>query len=84
MISLIVFYAYKIQYISSRFEIAIDVNTIIISHVFIQTKFCVWGVEGTKISFEKQKWPIIIFLTLKFLFQSDLNIDIRDKNCIFS
>ena len=34
------------QYITSHFEIAID--DIIIGQVFIQTKFCVWGGEGTK------------------------------------
>ena len=32
---------YNSTYITSRFQIAIDVKTIIIGHVFIQTKFCV-------------------------------------------
>ena len=40
------------QYITSRFQIANDVKTIIIGHVFIQIKFCVWGGEETKFSFE--------------------------------
>ena len=35
------------QYITS-FQIAIDVKTILMGLIFIQTKFCVWGVEGTK------------------------------------
>jgi len=35
----------------SRFQIEIDVKTIIIGHVFIQTKFCVWGREGTTFCF---------------------------------
>jgi hypothetical protein len=38
--------------ITSRFQIAIDVKTIIIGHVFIQTKFCVWGGKGTQVCFE--------------------------------
>ena len=42
------------MYITSRFQIAIDVKTIIIGHVFTQTKFCVWGGEGTKLCFELQ------------------------------
>ena len=33
-------------------QIAIDVKMIIIRNVFIQTKFCVWGSEGTKFCFE--------------------------------
>ena len=37
-------------YITSRFQIAIDMKTIIMGHIFIQTKFCVWVVEGTKFS----------------------------------
>ena len=40
----------KYKYITSHFEIVIDVKTIITSQwsYFIQTKFCVWGGEGTK------------------------------------
>ena len=40
------------KYITSRFKIAIDVKTIIIRHVFIQAKFCVWAGERKKFSFE--------------------------------
>ena len=36
--------------IISRFQIAIDVKTIIIGHAFIQTKFCVWGEEEKKMN----------------------------------
>ena len=37
---------------TSRFQITIDVKTIIIGHVFIQTKFCFWGGEETKFCFQ--------------------------------
>ena len=36
---------------TSRFQIAIDLKTIIIGYVFIETKFCVRGGERTKFSF---------------------------------
>ena len=52
------------EYITSRFQIAIDVKTIIIGHFLIQTKFCVRGGEGTKFCFEQQILPIIIYFTL--------------------
>ena len=42
------------MYITSRFQIVIDVKTIIIGHVFIQTKYCVWGGEGTNIVLNKK------------------------------
>ena len=42
-------------------------------HIFIQTKFCVWGVEGTKFCFKNQILHLFIFFfTLKLLFESDL------------
>jgi len=57
-----IFWCPVVQYITSHFQIAIDVKTIIIEHVFIQTKCCVWGGEETKFYFELQIWPIIILL----------------------
>ena len=42
----------SILYITSHFEIAIDVKTIIIGHILFKTKVCVWGGERTKFSFE--------------------------------
>ena len=47
-------------------------KTIIIRLVFIQTKFCVRGVEGTKFCFKEQKEPIITFFTLYLQFESEL------------
>ena len=40
------------QYIASRFQIAIDVKTIIIEHVYIKPKFCLCGAERTKFGLE--------------------------------
>ena len=40
-----------LQLNQSQFEIAIDVKTNIIGHIFIQTKFCVKGWMGTKFCF---------------------------------
>ena len=42
---------FRDRYITSRFQIAIDVKTIIIWHVFIQKKI-LCAVEGTKFCFE--------------------------------
>ena len=36
---------------TSHFEIAIDIKTIKIRHVFIQTKVCVWWGENELLSF---------------------------------
>ena len=49
-------------YITSSFQIAIDVKTIIIGHVFIQSKFCVWGGEGTKFSLNNKYDQLLSFL----------------------
>ena len=38
--------------ITSHFETAIGVKKIIIGHVLIQTKFCVWGGKGKFFCFE--------------------------------
>ena len=56
---------YREKNITSRFEIAIYVETIIIGYVFIQKNF-VCGVG------RKHKLPLTIFFTSKFIFQSDL------------
>ena len=41
-------------------------KTIIIGQVFIQTKFCVWGGEGTKLCFEKQTFYVKIAISIVY------------------
>ena len=47
-------------------------KAIIIGNVFIKIKFCVWGGKGTQ--FVNKYDKLILFLTLKLQFKSDLYI----------
>ena len=54
MVMRTLFYLNENSIITSHFETAIGMKKIIIviGHVLIQTKFCVWGGKGTKFCFE--------------------------------